>query len=169
MNRLTTLLLAAIVVIVPSSSRAFDPKMAASGLPSASSYSASILHELSGVVSWRTLAQVEPEVRGDRMVPKFSDAILSLDRQRVRIQGFMLPMDVGLQQGHFLVSAVPPHCPFCLPAGPEALVEVLAKNPIPFAMEPVVLYGKFSVMRDSAGILYRLTEAEPIDNKIKLK
>jgi len=170
MNRLCTLLIATAAVVAPSSTRAFDPNMAASGLPSASMYSASLLPELSGVVSWKTLAEVEPEAKGDRMVPKFSDAILDLDRQKVRIQGFMLPMDVGLEQGHFLVSAVPPHCPFCLPAGPEALVEVQAKKPIAFAMEPVLLYGKFSVMRDDpAGVLYRLTEAEPIDTKFKPK
>jgi hypothetical protein len=170
MNGLSIFLVVVAAVATSGSARAFDPKTAAAGLPDASTYSASLLPELSGVVSWKTLAQVEPEAKGGRIVPKFSGAILSLDQQEVRIQGFMLPMDVGLLQGHFLVSAVPPHCPFCLPAGPDALVEVKAKKPIAFALEPVLLYGKFSVVRDDpAGMLYRLTEAEPIQNKPKSK
>ena len=169
MNRSLSVFLV-VIAVASGPTYAFDPKIAATGLPDASTYGASLLPELGGVVSWKTLAQVEPEAKGDKIVPKFSDAILSLDQQPVRIQGFMLPMDVGLLQGHFLVSAVPPHCPFCLPAGPDALVEVQAKKPIPFSLEPVLLYGKFSVVRDdAAGLLYRLTEAEPIQTKPKAK
>ena len=170
MNRLLTVLVALTAGVACGSTHAFDPKTAAAGMPDALTYSASLQPELSDVVSWKTLAQVEPEAKGDRIVPKFSGEILSLDQQKVRIQGFMIPLDMGLLQGHFLVSAVPPHCPFCLPAGPDALVEVKAKKPIAFALEPVVLYGKFSVIRDDpSGVLYRLTEAEPIETKLKTK
>jgi len=38
---------------------------------------------------------------------------------------------------HFLVMAVPPHRPFGMPGGPDAIVEVRAKKPVTFAMEPL--------------------------------
>ena len=72
------------------------------------------------MVSWKTLAQVEPVKQGSRMVPSSRSDILALDRKDARVQGFMIPLDMGDKQKHFLVSAVPPHCSFCLPAGPEA-------------------------------------------------
>jgi len=135
----------------------------ATGLPSASTFSPTLLPELQGVVSWRILSQVEPVNRGDRIVSQFSDAILELDRKAVRVQGFMLPLDLGDQQHHFLLSAVPPHCPFCLPAGPDAIIEVMARKRVEYSAEPVVLSGKFAVLKgDPAGMLYRLIDAEPV-------
>ena len=133
------------------------------GLPTASTFSPTLLPELQGVVSWRILSQVEPVKRGDRIESQFSDAILELDRKAVRVQGFMLPLDLGDQQHHFLLSAVPPHCPFCLPAGPDAIIEVMARKRVEYSVEPVILSGKFAVLKnDPAGVLYRLIDAEPV-------
>jgi hypothetical protein len=146
--------------------RALSTDIPASGLPSAAMYSATLLPEMEGVVSWNTLAQVEAIRQGDKIVPQFTDDILRLDAKPVRVQGFILPLDLGDQQHHFLLSAVPPHCPFCLPAGPDAIVEVLAKNRIQYGFEPIVMSGKFAVLKnDPAGVLYRLTDAEPIARK----
>jgi hypothetical protein len=131
------------------------------GLPSASDYSAALLPEKEGVVSWRTLAQVQPVKQGAKMVPEFSKEILSLDRKSVKVQGFIIPLDMGDKQTRFLLTAVPPHCSFCLPAGPDAIVEVQAKTAIRYGFEPIVMEGKFAVLRDDpSGVLYRLTEAE---------
>jgi len=126
-------------------------------------YSATLLPEMQGVVSWRTLAQVEPVKQGNKMVPQFSKDILGLDRKDVRLYGFIIPLDLGNGQKHFLLSAVPPHCPFCLPAGPDALVEVQAKKPLSYGFEPIVIAGRFAVLKDDpAGVLYRLTDAEAV-------
>jgi hypothetical protein len=142
-------------------SLALTTDVPAAGLPGAADYAATLLPEKQGVVSWRTLAQVEPVKQGNKMVPQFSKDILGLDRRSARVQGFMIPLDMGDKQTHFLLSAVPPHCPFCLPAGPDAIVEVLAKKPIAYGFEPIVVAGKFSVLKDDpAGVLYRVTDAE---------
>jgi len=144
-----------------SPTHAFNGDIPPTGLPTASVFSSTLLPEAEGVVSWRTLSQVEPVKQGDKMVPMFSNAILELDKKLIRVQGFVLPLDLGDQQHHFLLSAVPPHCPFCLPAGPDAIVEVLAKKKVEYGFEPIVLGGKFAVLKnDPAGVLYRLTEAE---------
>jgi hypothetical protein len=163
MRYVLTACTAAAVAILASAVSAFDSSIPATGLPSASQFSASLLPEQQGVVSWKTLAQVEPVKRDGRMVPEFAKEILGLDKRKIRIQGFILPMDLGDKQKHFLISAVPPHCPFCLPAGPDAVVEVLARNPVTYGFEPVVLEGKLAVLKDDPnGLLYRMTEAELI-------
>jgi uncharacterized protein len=142
---------------------ALDTNIPAGGLPSASDYASTLLPDIQGVVSWRTLAQVEPVKQGGKMVPQFSQGILGLDKQQVRVQGFVIPLDMGDKQKRFLLSAVPPHCPFCLPAGPDAIVEVLAKTPVAYSFEPIIVAGRFAVLKDDpAGVLYRITDAESI-------
>ena len=87
-----------------------------------------------------------------------------LDKQQVRLQGFMMPLEVGEKQKRFLLAAVPSSCSFCLPGGPEQLVEVQARNPVRHGVEPVVLTGKFVVLRDDpAGLFYRLTDAVALE------
>jgi len=70
---------------------------------------------------------------------------------------------MGDRQKRFLLTAVPPHCSFCLPAGPDAVVEVQAKTAVKYGFEPIVVEGRFAVLKDDdAGILYRLTDAESL-------
>jgi hypothetical protein len=130
------------------------------GLPTANDYAASVLPEKAGVVSWRTLAQVEMVQKGINLVPAFSSDILGLDATEVKLQGFVIPLQVGDGQKHFLLAAVPAECQFCMPAGPEAVVEVVAKGPVKFGLAPIVVAGKFSVLKNEAGgLLYRLNDA----------
>jgi hypothetical protein len=134
------------------------------GLPSATDFSAQILPERAGIVSWRTLAQVSPVKQGNKMVPEFSKEILALDKKDTKVQGFMIPLDVGDKQKRFLLTAVPSHCSFCLPAGPDSLVEVVAKTPVRYTFEPIVVSGRFAVLKDdSAGLLYRLSDATQVE------
>ena len=137
------------------------PAVPDAGLPSANDYGATLLPERAGVVSWRTLALVVPVQQGGRMVPEFSKDILTLDKQDVKIQGFIIPLDMGDKQKRFLLSAVPPQCAFCMPAGPEAIVEVVAKTPVKYSFDPIIVSGRFAIVKDdAAGVLYRLTDAE---------
>ena len=118
------------------------------------------LPELKGVVSWKTLGQVTPVREKDRFVPQFSKDVSSLDKKEVKLQGFMMPLDMGEKQKRFLLVAMPPSCSFCLPGGPDQLVEVQAKSPVKYGFEPIVLTGKFVVLKDDPmGLYYRLTDA----------
>jgi hypothetical protein len=109
---------------------------------------------------WKTLSQVEEVKVNNRLVPKFSVQITALDAKEVRLQGFMLPLEAGAKQKRFLLSANVPSCPFCMPGGPDSLVEVLCKKPIAFNMEPIVISGKLSVLKDDpTGLWYRVTDA----------
>ncbi|MGH6631231.1 MAG: DUF3299 domain-containing protein, partial [Burkholderiales bacterium] len=80
--------------------------------------------------------------------------------KEVKVQGFMMPLQMGEKQTHFVLSATPQSCAFCLPGGPEAMVEVKTKAPVKYTFEPVVLTGKLSVLKDDpTGVFYRLTDA----------
>jgi uncharacterized protein len=168
MRHLMSMTLVTVLACASFSAIAFDPAIPSHGLPSASDYSATLLPELQGVVSWRTLGQVEPIKRNGKMVPSFSNEILALDKKLVRVYGFMMPLDMTDQQKHFLLSAVPPSCPFCMPAGPEAIVEVMSKRPVKYAFEPIIMAGKLSLLtNDQSGMLYRMLDAEPVDTEVK--
>jgi hypothetical protein len=72
----------------------------------------------------------------------------------------MMPLEPGEKQKHFLLSSVPLTCSFCVPGGPESMVEVKTKTPVKYVMEPVVVEGNFAVLDDDAyGLYYRMTDA----------
>jgi len=112
-------------------------------------------------LSWDQLAQVRLVREDQRFVPQFDAAIQRLDGQRVRIEGFMMPLDAQPQQRHFLLSAHPiANCFFCMSGGPEGMMEILASNAVDFSYEPITLTGRLEVMReDPMGMYYRLHEA----------
>ena len=120
------------------------------------------LAERKDVLSWKTLAQVELVKMKDRYVPQFASSVTALDQKQVKVQGFMLPLQTGEKQSHFVLAAMPQTCSFCMPGGPESMVEVKTKSPVKYTFDAVVLSGKLTVLKDDpTGIFYRLTDAEP--------
>ena len=120
------------------------------------------LPERKDVVSWKVLSQVELVKQKDRYVPQFSTAVAALDKKDVKVQGFMMPLQMGDKQSHFVLTAMPQTCSFCMPGGPESMVEVKSKTPVKYTFEPVVLTGKLAVLKDDpTGVFYRLTDAVP--------
>jgi hypothetical protein len=113
-------------------------------------------------VSWKTFAQVEVTRVANGVAARFSDVVAALDQKEVKVQGFMLPLDMGEKHALFILSAVPPTCAFCIPGGPDAVVEVRAKRPIAYTDSPVTVIGRLSVLKnDPTGVFYRLTDAVP--------
>jgi hypothetical protein len=120
------------------------------------------LPDIKGVVSWNTLAKVKQVKTKDRILPEFTKEVSALNDKEVKLQGFMMPLEPGEKQKHFLLSVNPQSCAFCLPAGPEGVVEVKSKTPVKYSFEPVILSGKMSVLKDDPmGLYYRLVDAEP--------
>ena len=115
------------------------------------------------VIPWSVLTTVKTKTEKNRILPVFSMDQLALNQKTQRIQGFMMPLDPGEKQRHFLLSSVPLTCAFCTPGGPESMVEVKTKTPVKYSMEPVVVEGRFLVLNDDAyGLYYRITEATSI-------
>ena len=132
-------------------------------LLAAVSVAAQTLPDRKDVLSWKLLAQVELVKVKDRYQPQFSSGVAALDAKEVRVQGFMMPLEMGDKQSHFILSSSPQSCAFCMPGGPESLVEVKMKKPVAYGMEPVVLTGKLAVLKDDpTGVFYRLTDASAV-------
>ncbi|MEO6018281.1 MAG: hypothetical protein ABIP46_13585, partial [Polaromonas sp.] len=91
------------------------------------------------VVPWSVLTTVKTKTEKNRILPVFNMGQLALNQKTQRVQGFMMPLDSGATQKHFLLSSVPLTCAFCLPGGPESMVEVKSKTPVKYSMEPVVV------------------------------
>ena len=114
----------------------------------------------SDVVPWNVLTDVKTKNEKNRILPVFQPQQLGLNQKTQRIQGFMMPLEPGEKQSHFLLSSVPLSCSFCLPGGPESMVEVKTKTPVRYTLDPVTVEGKFAVLSDDPyGLYYRLTEA----------
>lgn len=120
------------------------------------------LQEIEGVLSWKLLSSVTTKADKSRVIPTFPAAVQALDKRTVKVQGFMMPLEPGDKQSHFLLSSVPTSCSFCVPAGPEGLVEVRSKTPVRYTLEPVTVEGQMAVLNeDPYGMFYRVTQAVP--------
>ena len=120
------------------------------------------LPERKDVVSWKTFSQVELVKQKDRYVPQFAKEVAALDQKEVKVQGFMMPFEMGDKQTHFVLAAMPQTCAFCMPGGPESMVEVRTRTPVKYTFDAIVVGGKLTVLKDDpTGIFYRLVEAEP--------
>ena len=116
-------------------------------------------------LSWEELMALE--VRVETPAPlqtvfhvSYPDSLMAKDGTVVRIKGFMYPLEAGETHTYFLLSALPPSCPFCLPASSRGLVEVMCDQGVRYTLEPVVLEGRFELLEDAAtGLHYRLDRA----------
>lgn len=119
------------------------------------------LTDLPGVLPWSTLAKVGTvKVAGGGLIPKYPAIISALDNTEVKLQGFMMPLEAGAKQKHFLLTVTSPSCSFCLPAGPEGVVEIKTDTPVKFTYAPIVMSGTMKILKtDPMGLYYRLTAA----------
>lgn len=112
-------------------------------------------------ISWKLLAKAKPGPK-----PQFDKELLAYEGRSVTITGYMFPLAGMAAQSHFLLSAYPPGCPYCLPAGPTELIDIQATSDIPFSYSPITITGIFHPLQrpeeTADGFLYRLTTAKII-------
>ncbi len=118
------------------------------------------VRDRSGVLPWSMLSDVKTRADNNRLLPVYPAPVLALNQKTQRVQGYMMPLEPGEKQKHFLLTSVPLTCGFCTPGGPESMVEVKTKTPVVYSMDIVVVEGKFSVLNDDPyGLYYRVTDA----------
>jgi hypothetical protein len=118
------------------------------------------VRDRSGVLPWSMLTEVKTRAENNRLLPVYPAPVLALNQKTQRVQGYMMPLEPGEKQKHFLLSSVPLTCGFCTPGGPESMVEVKTRTPVPYSMDIIVVEGKFSVLNDDPyGLYYRITDA----------
>ena len=112
------------------------------------------------VLPWSVLADVKTQVVKKRSLPLFNASQLGLNDKTQRLQGFMMPVEPGEKHTRMLLSAVPLSCNFCLPGGPESMMEVRLKTPVKYSQDAVVVEGRLLVLKDDPyGLYYRLVDA----------
>jgi hypothetical protein len=155
MNRITrTLVLAAALAVAGAHAQAPKPGLQVPGGGTAA--------QPAGTIPWELLQQAKTVQKGERKFgPEFTREIRQLDKQQVRLYGFMMPLDQSAKQKRFLLASFPPHCAFCLPGGPESMVEVIADKPVEFTYEPIVVAGRLAVLENDV-VYYRLTGAAAV-------
>jgi uncharacterized protein len=117
------------------------------------------LSDRSDVVPWSVLTKVQTKTEGNQVIPVHTAATMALNQKKQRIQGFMMPLQPGERQTHFLLSQVPLTCGFCTPGGPESMVEVRTKTPVKYGVDVVVVEGTFRVLQDDPyGLFYRIVD-----------
>ena len=120
-------------------------------------YSPIPLPEVTGAIPWDTLRGVELVFDGPDMVPEYSDDVMALDGETVRMVGFMLPLDAS--GARILLSQYAPHCPFCTTAGPESFVELRCDDPLELSLSPIVVEGRLEVIDEAwDGYYYRMSD-----------
>ena len=117
---------------------------------------------------WKTLSKITYKKQYDELmgfkidIPVFSDPVKALSGQEIEIKGYIIPVEGYKSHKEFIFSAYPYNmCFFCGGAGPETVMEVLAKEPIEYTAESVTLRGILGTNDDDINrLLYNLTEAE---------
>ena len=121
-----------------------------------------------GGVSWKTLEATGETTRKDAdgfivSKPRFTPAVKQLAGKRIKVAGWMMPLEVGARQKHFVLLGYPPGCPFHFHAAPMQFIEVYADEPFPTNETKMhVVSGVLELTGyDESGVFYRLRKARP--------
>lgn len=122
-----------------------------------------------GGTSWRLLETTRLNDRTDKKTgmiftkPTFPPAIQALAGRQIKVAGWMMPLENGARQKHFVLLGYPPGCPFHMHALPNQFIEVYAVVPVRVdEMNPTVISGTIELTgQDESGIFYRLRNARP--------
>lgn len=121
-----------------------------------------------GGVSWKTLEATGEKTRKDKKgyivsKPLFTSRVKALSGKRIKVAGWMMPLQKSAKQKNFVLLAYPPGCPFHFHAAPNQFIEVVAD--IPFTTNETKVHVVSGVLEltgyDESGIFYRLKAASP--------
>jgi hypothetical protein len=96
---------------------------------------------------WHTLAEVsftnKKDAAGyDVAVPQFSSHLKSYNTKKIKLKGYMIPLEELGGQQKFMLSSLPFNlCYFCGAAGPETIVEVDSNEKIKFSTKQIIMEG----------------------------
>jgi hypothetical protein len=121
-----------------------------------------------GGVSWQLLESTKETTRKApdgyiRSKPVFPANVQALNGKKVRVAGFMMPLENASKQKHFVLMAYPPGCPFHTHALPNQFIEVKADQAFAVEIEQaIVVEGVLELTgQDESGIFYRMKAARP--------
>lgn len=94
------------------------------------------------------------------VTPIFADTIKVLEGKRIKLHGFMFPLEQAQKQGNFLLGPYPPSCPFHYHVPPALMIEVKARKPVAFSWDELTMEGTLTLLAKAPnGVYYELTDA----------
>lgn len=121
-----------------------------------------------GGISWDVLESTEENQRINpdgyiMSTPIFPEEVQALEGQRIKVAGWMTPLDAGTDQSRFLLMGYPPGCPFHFHAAPMQFIEVIATTPFPTdKVNAMTVSGVLELTgQDESGIFYKMTASRP--------
>jgi hypothetical protein len=115
------------------------------------------------IVPWSVLTDVSVKFQKPRVITTFPEKVKKLNGTKVKVQGYMTPIEPGATHTHFLLLSVPPTCPFCMPGGAESMIEVRTSKALKYTENAIVIQGELQVLEnDSQGLYYRMTGARAV-------
>ncbi|MCR5876247.1 DUF3299 domain-containing protein [Phenylobacterium sp. J426] len=120
-----------------------------------------------GGIAWSLLESTKEITRTDakgyiRSKPVFPPKVKALDGKPVKVAGYMMPLQNGTLQKHFVLLAYPPDCPFHLNPNPMQFIEIKSTVGFGFDYRVKVLKGTLKLGgHNEEGIFYRIWDAQP--------
>jgi len=130
---------------------------------------------------WQVLAEVGFQTRKDVNgniveTPVFSKNLKSFNGKKIKLKGFVIPINEVGDQDKFMLSSLPFNvCYFCGAAGPETVVEVMSDDGVRFSSKAIWVEGILSLNdNDPDHHMYILKSAQLIavpatDAKLKIE
>jgi len=119
---------------------------------------------------WKTLAQLTYKKEMDEFLgfkidkPVFGEPVKALDGKEITIRGYIIPVEGYKDQTEFVFSAYPySMCFFCGGAGPETVMEVKARESVPYTADPITIKGTLHLNADDINaLMYKMTDARQV-------
>lgn len=94
--------------------------------------------------------------------PAFPPAVAALNGKRVKVSGWMMPLENAAKQKHFVLLGYPPGCPFHFHAMPNQFVEIRTGTAVPAnTTDPMTVSGTLQLTgQDERGIFYQINDAQ---------
>ncbi len=123
-----------------------------------------------GGTSWTLLESTKLNDRKDPKTgiiytkPIFPASVRALNGKRIKIAGWMMPLENSRTQKNWVMLGYPPGCPFHMHALPNQFIEIKGAVGVPVNETKVhIMTGTLQLTGfDESGIFYRLVDARPV-------
>ena len=118
-----------------------------------------------GGVAWSLLESTqEVPVPGKDGVSRanYPPGVRALNGKKVKVAGYMMTLENGPNQTHFVLLAYPPDCPYHTNPSAVQFIEVTTKTGIPFDYKVKVVEGVLQLTgQGDGGIFYKMVDGMP--------
>lgn len=122
-----------------------------------------------GGVAWSVLESTKEVQRTvDGIIyskPDFSRAVKALEGKRIKVNGYLMPLQNSAMQSHFVLLGYPPDCPFHLNPAPTQFIEVRVDKAVPVYNEGQVRTIEGTLVLggdDESGIFYQIVNGQEV-------